>query len=251
MLTVIILTLNEETALPQCLDSLSWSEDKLVFDSGSTDRTCDIAREYGARVVQRSFDNYASQRNAALCETVSEWVLFIDADETVGSELANEIKLAIQHQHKVGWRIPRHNYIFGKLMLNAGWYPDYQLRLFKRDAGSYFVDRHVHELLDLKGSVGNLQYPIIHQNYLDVSEFISKQRAYAKHEANMLHNQGIVPHAHNYWLQPIRQFLWRYITLEGWRSGYHGVLLSVLMAYSQYMVYKQLSILRDSDIESS
>lgn len=251
MLTVIILTLNEEDTLPQCLESLSWSEDKLVFDSGSTDRTCDIAREYGARVVQRSFDNYASQRNAALCETVSEWVLFIDADETVGSELENEIKLAIQHQHKVGWRIPRHNYIFGKLMLNAGWYPDYQLRLFKRDAGSYFVDRHVHELLDLKGSVGNLQYPIIHQNYLDVSEFISKQRAYAKHEANMLYKQGVVPRYHHYLLQPIRQFLWRYITLAGWRSGYHGILLCGLMAYSQYIVYQQLSSLRDMDSEAS
>ena len=251
MLTVIILTLNEETTLPQCLDSLSWIEDKLVFDSGSTDRTCDIAREYGARVVQRSFDNYAAQRNAALCETESEWVLFIDADERVGSELVNEIHVAIQHQHQVGWMIPRHNYIFGKLILNAGWYPDYQLRLFKRELGSYFVDRHVHELLDLKGPLGKLHNPIIHENYVDVSEFISKQRTYAKHEANMLHNQGVVPRGHNYWLQPIRQFLWRYITLEGWRSGYHGLLLSVLMAYSQYMVYKQLSILRDSDIESS
>ena len=130
MLTVIILTLNEETALPQCLDSLSWAEDKLVFDSGSTDRTCEIASEYGARVVQRSFDNYAAQRNAALCETLSEWVLFIDADERVGSELVNEIHVAIRHQHQVGWMIPRHNYIFGKLILNAGWYPDYQLRLF-------------------------------------------------------------------------------------------------------------------------
>ena len=182
---------------------------------------------------------------------MSEWVLFIDADETVGSELANEIKLAIQHQHKVGWRIPRHNYIFGKLMLNAGWYPDYQLRLFKRDAGSYFVDRHVHELLDLKGSVGNLQYPIIHQNYLDVSEFISKQRAYAKHEANMLYKQGVVPRYHHYLLQPIRQFLWRYITLAGWRSGYHGILLCGLMAYSQFIVYQQLSSLRDMDSEAS
>ena len=100
MLTVIILTLNEEILLPHCLESLSWAEDKLVFDSGSTDRTCTIAVEYGARVVQRTFDNYAAQRNAALCETDSEWVLFIDADERVSAELVNEIQVAIKDKHK-------------------------------------------------------------------------------------------------------------------------------------------------------
>mgnify|MGYP001185649905 FL=1 len=251
MLTVIILTLNEEILLPQCLESLSWAEDKLVFDSGSTDRTCTIAVQYGARVVQRTFDNYAAQRNAALYETDSEWVLFIDADERVSAELVNEIHVATKDKHKAGWMIPRHNYMFGKLVLNAGWYPDYQLRLFKREFGSYHSDRHVHELLDLKGSIGSLLHPIIHQNYVDVSEFISKQLRYAKYEAHMLHNQGIVPRAHNYLLQPIRQFFWRYITLSGWRSGYHGLLLSVLMAYSQYMLYRELSRLRNSDIEFS
>ena len=251
MLTVIILTLNEEILLPECLKSLSWAEDKLVFDSGSTDRTCDIAIEHGARVVQRCFDNYAAQRNAALSETESEWVLFIDADERVGVDLVNEMHVAIQDQYRSGWMIPRHNYIFGKLVLNAGWYPDYQLRLFKQEFGSYYSDRHVHELLDLKGSIGRLHHPIIHQNYVDVSEFIIKQRHYAKYEAYMLHNQGIVSRAHNYLLQPIRQFLWRYMTLSGWRSGYHGLLLCVLMAYSQYMIYQELSRLRSTNIESS
>lgn len=247
MITVIVLTLNEENLLPQCLESLYWAEDKLVIDSGSTDRTCDIALNYGARVVERSFDNYAAQRNAALCETDSEWVLFIDADERVSADLVNEIQVAIQDKDKAGWMIPRHNYIFGKLILNAGWYPDYQLRLFKQDFGSYDSDRHVHELLDLKGSIGRLINPIVHQNYVDVPEFIDKQLHYAKYEAYTLHNQGVVPRTHNFVLQPIRQFLWRYITLSGWRSGYHGLLLSSLMAYSQFMLYRELSRLSSYD----
>ena len=245
MLTAIILTFNEERALPECLASLDWADETLVFDSGSSDRTCEIAREYGSRVLQRRFDNYAAQRNAALAETQAEWVLFVDADERVTPELACEVREVTKKKQKVGWWLARHNYIFGKLTLNAGWYPDYQLRLFRPECGRYDPERHVHELLQLDGRTGRLRQPLIHHNYATVAEFIVRQRRYARYNADVLHGQGARARMHNFVLQPLRQFLWRFVVLAGWRMGWHGLLLSTLMAYSQLVLYRELAILDD------
>ena len=241
MLTAIILTLDEARKLPACLEALDWGDEKLGFDSGSRDSTCDIAREHGARVVQRRFDNYAAQRNAALVETQAEWVLFVDADERVTPPLARELRGAINDRHVVGWWLPRHNYIFDKLTLYAGWYPDYQLRLFRPECAHYDSEQHVHELLRIKGMTAKLREPIIHQNYATIPEFIERQRRYSRYEADILYRQGVRARLHNFVLQPVRQFFWRYVSLSGWRMGGHGLLLSTLMAYSQWVLYRDLA----------
>src|SRR5215213_4298997 len=133
MLTAVVLTRNEERHLPACLASLAWAPAVVVFDSYSTDGTVAVAQAAGARVVQRVFDNYAGQRQAALAAVESEWVLFVDADERVPPALAAEIQSVLAPTGTPvaptpAWWIPRHNYIFGTLTLHAGWYPDYQLR---------------------------------------------------------------------------------------------------------------------------
>ena len=239
MLTVIILTLNEETALPQCLDSLSWIEDKLVFDSGSTDRTCDIAREYGARVVQRSFDNYAAQRNAALCETESEWVLFIDADERVGSELVNEIHVAIQHQHQVGWKIPRHNYIFGKLILNAGWYPDYQLRLYDRRV-ALWNSRYVHESVSVNGTTGTLRSEIRHYAYDNMSDHLSTINHYSTLAAKQMLDENRRARWTDLAVHPGFAFVRNYVLRGGFRDGLPGLLVSLMNSYYVFLKFAKL-----------
>ncbi|MFQ5410194.1 MAG: glycosyltransferase family 2 protein, partial [Anaerolineales bacterium] len=117
MLTAVVLTLNEARHLPDCLASLDWADALLVFDSFSMDATCAIARQYGARVVQHQFANYADQRNAALDAVEGEWVFFVDADERATPALATEVRAAISESDKAGWWVPRHNYIFGRLTL--------------------------------------------------------------------------------------------------------------------------------------
>ena len=243
LLTAIVLTLNEENFLPDCLAALEWADDTLVFDSGSTDHTCVIAHEHGARVLQRRFDNYAAQRNAALAETQAEWVFFVDADECVTPELAFEVREVTKDKQLVGWWLPRHNYIFGKLTRYAGWYPDYQLRLFRKECGRYDPERHVHELLCLDGPTGRLNQPLIHRNYATVAEFIARQRRYACYDASVLYLRGRRARMHNFLLQPLRHFCWRFVALSGWRMGWHGMLLSILMAYSQWVLYRELAIL--------
>ncbi|MGQ0601060.1 MAG: glycosyltransferase family 2 protein [Anaerolineales bacterium] len=237
MLCAITLTLNEEHHLPDCLASLTWADEILVFDSFSTDRTVEIARVAGARLVQRPFDNYALQRNAALAATDAEWVLFVDADERVTPALAEEVK-SVLPRPEAGWWIPRHNYLFGKLTLHAGWYPDYQLRLLRRTAARYDPARPVHELVQLAGEAGHLTSPLIHYNYETVAEFIRKQTGYARYDAERLALEGVRAQPYQLLSMPLRQFWWRFITLRGWRAGLHGLRLSWLMGRFEFEKYR-------------
>ena len=240
-LTAIVLTHNEERHLPDCLASLRWAPCLLVFDSYSTDGTRAVAEAGGGRFLQRAFDSYAGQRDAALQAAATEWVLFVDADERVPPALAEEV-LSVLGRPEPGWWIPRHNYLFGRLTRHAGWYPDYQLRLMRRALARYDPGRPVHELvlLDSPLPAGRLTQPFIHLNYDHVGEFIAKQRDYAAYDAGRLALEGVRARPHHFILQPLRQFYWRFITLAGWRAGLHGLRLSLLMAYFEWTKYRQL-----------
>ncbi|MBL8056942.1 MAG: glycosyltransferase family 2 protein [Anaerolineales bacterium] len=239
MLTAIVLTYNEEKHLPDCLRSLAWADELLVFDSFSADGTEAIARAAGARWVQRRFDHYAGQRNAALAEARTEWVLFVDADERVPAALAAEVRTVLAGP-EAGWWVPRHNYLFGRLTLHAGWYPDFQLRLLRRERARYDPGRPVHELVLLDGPEGRLQNPLVHLNYETVGEFVAKQTYYARYDAQRLELEGVRARARQLLTMPVRQFWWRYVTLAGWRDGWHGLRLSLLMARFEFEKYRLL-----------
>jgi len=239
VLAAIVLTHDEEKHLPGCLASAEWADEVIVFDSFSADRTIEIAHSAGARVIQRQFDNYAGQRDAALQCTSAEWVLFVDADERVTSELAQEVREVLARP-EAGWWVPRYNYIFGRLTRHAGWYPDYQLRLLRRAKASYDPARPVHELVRLDGQAGYLKEHFIHLNYETIPEFIAKQKYYAAYDASRLAAEGVRARPHHFILQPLRQFWWRFITLAGWRDGWHGLRLSLLMGWFEFEKYRLL-----------
>lgn len=237
-LTAIILTLNEAEHIRDCVASVQFADSVIVFDSYSTDATIERAKAAGAGVIQRKFDNYANQRNAALdAATGSDWVLFVDADERIDDALAAEIRAAITRPDYAGWRMPRHNYIFGKLTRGAGWYPDYQTRLLRVGKAHYDPTRQVHEIVILDGELGTLNTPLIHYNYRDLAHFTDKQRRYTAYEAKILYEQGIKPKFRNFILQPYRQFKWRFLTLKGYQDGLHGARLSALMGWYEFRKY--------------
>lgn len=238
-LSAIILTLNEAEHIQDCIQSLAWADDCVVFDSYSQDGTVAIAQNAGATVLQSKFENYAQQRNAALAAVQTDWVFFVDADERGTAELETEIRHVIANQPEMGWYVPRHNYIFGKLTHGAGWFPDYQLRLFKH--GKVRYERPVHELAVVDGDIGNLQAPLIHYNYRDVDHFRAKQRAYTDYDAGILKQDGIRPKPRNFVLQPLRHFYWRYVTLDGYKDGLHGLRLSLYMTYYEWVKYRKLA----------
>jgi (heptosyl)LPS beta-1,4-glucosyltransferase len=238
-ITAVILTLNEAEHITACLESLAWADRRLVFDSYSQDETVALAQAAGAEVNQSRFENYAQQRNAALDRLETDWVFFVDADERGTPQLAAEIRRVVLEKPEHGWYVPRHNYIFGKLTRGAGWYPDHQLRLFKH--GHVRYERPVHEIAVVDGAIGYLENPLIHYNYRDAAHFHAKQRAYSSFDAKILWQEGIKPRPHNFILQPLRHFWWRYVTLNGYRDGWHGLRLSLYMTYYEWVKYRKLA----------
>lgn len=245
-LAAIVLTYNEQAHISECLRSLDFADFRLVFDSFSTDETVSLATAAGAEVIQHAFSNYASQRNAALDAVAgrADWVLFVDADERVTPTLAAAVRDALaQGDAYAGWRIARHNYIFGKLTRGAGWFPDYQTRLLRLGAAHYDPERKVHEVVILDGALGTIDEPLVHYNYTSYAQFTAKQRKYTAYEASIMFEQGVRPKFRNFILQPLRHFKWRYIELGGWRDGLHGLRLSALMAWYEFRKYRELAAL--------
>ena len=242
-LAAVVLTFNEERNIRECLDCLHFADLVLVLDSFSDDDTPALAREAGARVQQRRFVDYADQRNHALelLRGSADHVLFVDADERVSAELALEIRTATRHPAKVvGWRIPRHNIIFGRLTRGAGWFPDFQTRLLRPDSARYDPERPVHELVLLDGEQGTLKQPLLHYNYDTLRQFRLKQRDYSERAAQMRFAQGERPSLRVLLLQPLHHFRWRFFTLCGYREGWHGLRLCALMAWYEFRMLLRL-----------
>ena len=239
-LTAIVPTLDEEHNIVACLESLAWAPHCVVFDCFSADRTVDLARQAGAEVIQHPFENYAQFHNAAMDRVEADWILFVDADERATPELGTEVQAVMaEKREEVVWWVPRHNYIFGRLTLGAGWYPDYQARLLRR--GHVRWERPVHEVAVADGPEGYLEHPLIHYNYDDLADFIARQEKYADIDAGILHAQEIRPRFYTPYSQAVRHFWWRFVTLRGIQDGRHGLWLSLLMAYYEAVKYRRLA----------
>lgn len=237
MLSVVILTFNESRNISDCLASVRmFADEMLVFDSGSDDRTSELARQSGARVVERKFDTYPQQRNAALDAALGDWVFFVDADERAGEKVGAEVRRAVESSEAnsngaVLFWIPRRNFIFGKWIRHTGWSPDYQPRLLFKPRARFDPERPVHELVVANGPEDYLKEPLIHYNYETLKQFRAKQESYSRFEAEALYRQGVRPRPRTYFGAPFREFYRRYITLQGYKDGIHGLVLSVLMGF--------------------
>ena len=189
-LSVLVPTLNEEVNLPDCLASVAgWAKEIWVVDSYSTDRTLEIARQSEANLMQHPFDGYAAQKNWAL-ENVPfacEWLLILDADERVSLELADEIEgiIAADGNGYDGFYLNRKLIFYGKWIRHCGWYPSWNLRLFRHVRGRY-EQREVHEHLLLEGKVGYCKHDLIHEDLRDMSFCIAKHNRYSSQEAREL-----------------------------------------------------------------
>ncbi|HEX5505648.1 MAG TPA: glycosyltransferase [Thermomicrobiales bacterium] len=248
-LTAIVLTKDEERDLPDCLASLAGLVERLVvLDSGSADRTVAIARQHTPHVHTRPFDGYAGQRTAALALAAHAWVLFLDADERLTPAGREEIRRVLADADRAGapagYWLPRHNFFFGRRVRGGGWWPDEQLRLFRRDRARYDPAREVHEVVLLDGPAGHLREPLVHRNYDTWREFREKQRAYARRHARDLAARGVRARPWTYGTMPLREFRRRYATLGAWRDGRFGLALSTALAYYELRAYLELRALR-------
>jgi len=239
----VILTKNEARHIGDCIKSLQWADQVIIEDSASQDHTVEIAVAAGAQVYQHDWVNFAVARNAALDlvkHLGATWVLFVDADERVTPELAQEIREAMQNPEIVGWWLPRYNVMWGHTMRGGGWYPDYQLRLMRVDAAHYDPTQQVHEIVILAGPAGRLKEHLVHYNYDTLTQFKAKQDRYIDFEAKILKEKGIRAKPWTYLTMPIREFRRRFISLGGYKDGWVGFQVCSLMAWYMFVTYLRL-----------
>ena len=243
-----VIARDEAETIERCLRSLSWADSLLVVvDDRTVDATAALAEACGARVIVHRFEDYGRQRNAALCAAQADWLLFVDADEVVTPELEAEVRAVTgAGSSAAGYWIPRRNIILGRWVRHAGWSPDFQLRLLRVGKARYREDRSVHELVELDGEEARLTNRLIHYNYATLGQFLEKQRLYSSMEASDRYRRGMAVKPQNYVLQPLREFWRRFVTLEGYRDGWLGTVLSLLLAYYEFKTYLRLALLQRS-----
>jgi glycosyltransferase involved in cell wall biosynthesis len=242
-ISAIVLTKNEENYIADCLDSLKWCDEVIVLDSLSTDRTVELSQQTGVRVVLRPFVNFADQRNAAIQLAGTDWIFFVDADERVTTELADEVRQATQDPAVDGWWIPTRSNYFGHWVRYGGFLPDYHLRLAKRSKIHYNPVQKVHEHPILDGKAGYLKNPLIHICYQSIGEMKTALAIHSPLQAESLFEKGVKPTYH-FFAGPILTFFEQYFIKQSYRDGRIGLLLSLTMAYYVFDQYRHLWILQ-------
>jgi len=239
-LTVIIPTHNEERTLPDCLESVRFADETLVVDSFSSDRTLEIARSHGARIVQREYGYSAQQKNWAIPQARHEWVLLVDADERVTPGLRDEILRLLEDGPTAdGYWIRRSNFFLGKRIRFCGWGTDRVIRLFRRDVARY-QDRQVHAEIDLPGPLPSLASPLEHHTFRSFRQYWRKLELYSEWGARQMYLEGRRAGGVQLLLRPIGRFVRMYVLRFGFLEGAHGVVLSLLGAFTVYLKYARL-----------
>jgi glycosyltransferase involved in cell wall biosynthesis len=230
-LSVALVTRNEEDRLRACLESVVWADEIVVVDAESEDKTVAIAQEFTDRVVVRPWPGYAAQKNTALDLATGDWVLSLDADEVVSSELRAEIARVLAADGPAdGYTVPRRNIFWGRWVRHGGLYPDRQLRFFRRGRGR-FVARAVHESVRVEGRVEPADGHLEHRSYRDVSDFLARADRYSTLAAEEAVAQGRRARVSDLLLRPLGRFLAMYVVQGGFLDGWRGFLLAALYAY--------------------
>jgi glycosyltransferase involved in cell wall biosynthesis len=245
-ISTIVITYNEERNIERCLKSVSaFSHEIVVVDSLSTDRTIEIARQHGARVISHEWLGYGRQKKLALENTANTWVFSIDADEEVSADLSDEIQ-TLDFEHD-GYEIPRTGWYINRWIKHGVWYPGYLLRLFRKDKGT-FTDDVVHESAHVSGSTARLKNDLLHYTYRDMAHHIEKMNDFTTLSARQMYEQGRRAGVGKIAVTPLLEFLRVYIAKRGFLDGFAGFAVSVL--HSKY-VFLKYAKLRELSIRSA
>ncbi len=243
--SVIIITKNEADNIRPCLESVSWADETIVVDSGSSDATVPICRELGAQVHVHDWPGFGVQKNRALSYATHEWVFSIDADERVTPDLQAQIIKAMEDESKNGFYMPRLSQFCGKFVKHSGWYPDYVLRLFKR-AKARFSDDIVHERVILEGAAGRLSSPLLHYSYLNEADVQRKTEQYARAGAMQMFKNGKDVSFADAPLRAGWAFVRTYFLRLGFMDGVTGLNIALMNAKTTYLKYNQLRALHST-----
>lgn len=237
-LSVVIISFNEEERILRCLESLPEGVEVIVLDSHSKDKTAAIAKEWGAQVYTRVFDNYADQKNAAIAYASRPWILSLDADEVLEDTLKEEIlSILSSASPKAAYRLPRSLVYMGKkLRFSKG--RDYPIRLFQKDKANFVGE--IHERLDVKGEVGRLRGELLHFSYKNLDEYFERFNTYTRKIAEQHFKNGKRVFIATHFFRPFFEFFYRYIFLLGVLDGLAGLSYCMLSSFYTFVKYEKL-----------
>jgi len=240
-LSVAIITKNEEANLARTLESVRWADETVIVDCGSTDRTEEIARSFGAKFFVENWKGFGVQKNSAISKCSGDWILALDADEEVSPELADEIRLLLADSpSQEAYFLPRRNFFLGRWIRHGGYYPDPKLRLFRRGAAR-FEERAVHETIRATGPTGHLRGDLLHHAYPTLDAYIEHMNRYsslgaAQAVARGKTSRNTLSFWWNVFLVPVATFKYNYFFRLGFLDGREGFLQHLY--HSAYVSWK-------------
>lgn len=243
-ISVVINTFNEEKSISKAIKSVSWADEIIVCDMHSEDNTVQVAKKLGAKIIFHKRVNFVEPaRNFAISKTSHPWILILDSDEEISKGLTKRLKEMLSKPIVSDFvEIPRKNIIFNKWIKAASWWPDYQIRFFKKDAVVW--NDQIHSRPETHGIGLTLpaeeDLTILHNNYQSISQFIDRLNRYTSIEAMQLKDQGYVFEWTDLIQKPFNEFLSRFFANQGYKEGLHGLALSFLQAFSFLIVYLKL-----------
>lgn len=238
--SVTVITRDEGTNIEACLASVAWADEVLVVDCGSTDRTVEIARTKGARVIVKDWPGYGAQKNFAATQAAHDWILSVDADERVTPELATEVRARLSGQvSAAGFRIPRVTFHLGRWIRTTDWYPDYQLRLYDRRRARW-RERRVHESVTADGPVEQLANDLQHYAYRDITHHHQTMDRYTTLSAEDMYASGRRAGFADLVFHPPAAFLRNYVLRRGFTDGVPGFIISAMNAHYVFLKFAKL-----------
>ena len=242
IISVTIITLNEEANIRECLESVKWAGEVIVSDSGSTDGTVRICEELGAKVFRDDWLGYGAQKNRAAGRASGEWIFNIDADERVTDGLRDEMVRAVADDGGIdGYMVARKNHFAGRWIKRCGWWPDMKLRLYRKAKGRV-SERAVHEavVMDDGAKVGRFDNPVEHFTYTGIDDYLERMEKYSRLAAEEMRREGRRAGISDLLLRPLFTFLKMYIVKLGFLEGRMGFTLSRLYGLYTFTKYARL-----------
>lgn len=239
-ISALAISFNEEQNVKRYIESLSFADEIIFIDSKSTDKTVEIAEKMGARVIEKEFENFSSQRNFGIQHAKNDWIIFFDLDEIITKELENEIieKINIPKEI-VAFFVKRNFYFMGKHIKYGGWQTDKAIRLFNKNYCTYNGSL-VHEEVKTDGKIGVLKNGLNHYSYRSFDNYNDKLNLYSKLQAENLYNKKIKPNAYHFFFRPLYRFSWQFIYRLGILDGKEGFILAYIHSFSVFKRYLQL-----------
>lgn len=244
-ISAFVVCCNEERQIRRCLESVRWCDEIIVVDSGSTDQTLEICRQFTSKIIYQPWQGYVKQKRFALEQCSSDWVLNIDADEEVSEDLRGEI-LDILNRDHAGEASPVNGYYLNRVVFfldrwwrKGGWHPEYRLRLCRR-LSTTWGGEDPHEKASVTGETARCKSELHHYSFTDLSDYVRRMNTLSSNATHSLLERGVRPSVLAIVFRPIARFFKFYISRKGYREGVAGLVVAIVEAISVFLKYSKV-----------